>query len=673
MLRKLSADRYISRFRLASLSLDAILQETTVFRRRERLRVITDGLNLEDAYGVTLDRIKAQGGHKSRLGMAALMWICHSERQLRAEELCQALAVEIGSTDCNVDDAPSIQTVLSYCQGFVVVDKERSTVQLIHHTLQEYLVNHQSFFQYPHIIIAETCLTYLNSQQVMDLTTSFVQCIQNLPFLQYSALYWGVHIKDQLTDVGKALALKLLSDYTSHISIRPLLEHTLGRSPPFTLLGFHKFTGLHCASVFGLVEIAKALIMMDDVDINATDETGATPLLWAAMNGHEVVVKLLLGRKEVNPDRPDNDRRTPISWAAGNGHEAVVRLLLGRKDVDPNRVDIAYQTPILLATENGHEAVVKLLLEREDVNPDVLDRFGRTSISLATQSDHEEVVELLLEREAVAPDWPDRNGQTPIVWAARNGHAAVVKILLGRKGVNFDWPDSYGQTPITLATENGHEAVVKLLLGREDVDPDRPNIYGQTPISLAAENGHVAVVKMLLEQEDVYPDRPGNGGRTPISWAAGDGHEVLVKLLLEQEGINPDKPDHDGRTPISWAAGNGHEAVVDALLGRAGANPDSPSLRDPPLISCAETGHEVVSLEREDVYPDRPDHGGRTPISWAAENGRVAVVELLAWRSDVRLSKLDNSGRTLTSWATKGDHEAVVDLLLRAVYDESWM
>ena len=41
-----------------------------------------DGLGLEDAYGATIERIKAQGGDKSRLGMAALMWICHAERPL---------------------------------------------------------------------------------------------------------------------------------------------------------------------------------------------------------------------------------------------------------------------------------------------------------------------------------------------------------------------------------------------------------------------------------------------------------------------------------------------------------------------------------------------------------------------------------------------------------------
>jgi len=473
---------------------------------------MTDGSGLEDTYGATLDRIKAQGGHRSRLGTTALMWICHSKRRLGAEELCHALAVEIESMDYNSDDAPLIQTVLSCCQGLIVMDKEGSTVRLIHYTLREYLVNHRSLFQSPHSKIAETCLTYLNSQQIMALTDSRDQSDQHLPFLEYSALYWGAHIKNQLTDTGKELALKLFSRYECHISIRPLLENMPYRDPLHSIVGFRKFTGLHFASIFGLVEIAKALIMMDCVDINGVDETGATSLLWAAMNGHEAVVELLLGREGINPDSPDNYGRTSILWAARNAHEAVMKLLLGREGINPDRPDnICGQTPISRAAENGHEAVVKLLLGREDVNPDKPDNIC---------------------------------GQTPISWAAENGHEAVVKLLLGREGLNPDSPENRGRTPISRAAENGHEAVVKLLLGREDVNPDKPDsICGQTPISWAAENGHEAMVMLLLERKDVNPDRPDSNGRTPVSWAAKNGHGAVVQLFHESKDVNSDSPD----------------------------------------------------------------------------------------------------------------------------------
>ena len=74
---------------------------------------MTDGLGLGDAYDATLSRIKGQGGERSRLGMAALMWISHAERPLKPDELCHALAVEIGSPNFNIDNVPSIGTLLS--------------------------------------------------------------------------------------------------------------------------------------------------------------------------------------------------------------------------------------------------------------------------------------------------------------------------------------------------------------------------------------------------------------------------------------------------------------------------------------------------------------------------------------------------------------------------------
>ena len=72
----------VSRFLLVFLSIETILQETTIYQRRERLRAMDNGLDMEGVYGTMLARIKAQGGGKARLGMAVLMWVSHSRRLL---------------------------------------------------------------------------------------------------------------------------------------------------------------------------------------------------------------------------------------------------------------------------------------------------------------------------------------------------------------------------------------------------------------------------------------------------------------------------------------------------------------------------------------------------------------------------------------------------------------
>ena len=229
---------------------------------------MTDGLGLESAYGETLDRIERQGGGKAKLGMAALMWISHSERPLKVVELCHALAVEIGSPNLNTDDVPSVGTLLACGQGLVAVDKETSTVRLIHYTLQEYLRAHTTLFGRVHCTIAETCLSYLNSRQVKGLSTSSSLELEGTHFVEYSSVYWGVHAKRDLSDCAKKLALKLFGDYNNHISTKILLESQEGSSYAVDFDKPYVFSGLHCASLFGILEIATGLIKVEGSDID---------------------------------------------------------------------------------------------------------------------------------------------------------------------------------------------------------------------------------------------------------------------------------------------------------------------------------------------------------------------------------------------------------------------
>ena len=71
-----------------------------------------------------------------------------------------------------------------------------------------------------------------------------------------------------------------------------------------------------------------------------------------------------------------------------------------------------------------------------------------------------------------------------------------------------------------------------------------------------------------------------------------------VIMALVKNRHNPDVKDSWGRTPLSWAAEKGHEAVVELLLGKG------------------------AELEAK-------DEGGRTPLSRAAVKGHEAVVKLL--------------------------------------------
>ena len=556
----------------------------------------TQGLG--DAYGSTLERIGAQGRERARLGMATLMWVSHSERPLRADELCHALAVENGALHLNTQNIPSIWTVLGCCQGLVAVDKEASTVRLVHFTLQEYLSTQIPSFGGAHTTIAETCLTYLNFQHFRELLLALDAPPQTAPFLEYCSLYWGVHAQREISSDARLLVLKLFNERDNLFSTGLLFRSILLRiaydthSTPtkFPSLKYLNalpvgFTGLHCASFFGIVDTAVDFMKMEGCDINQKDCAGITPLIWAAISGKEEVVELLLDRQDINSDISDTEcGRTALSWAAGNGYEGVVKLMLGRKDVNADKPDRWGQTPLSKAAESGHEETAKLLLKREDVDPDRANNAGQTPLLWAARGGHEGVMRLLLERKHVNPDRQDQWGRTPLSLAARNGNDGVVKLLLGREDVNPDMPDNGGQTPLSLAARNGNDGVVMLLLGREDVNPNLPSNSGSTPLSWAARNGRDGLVKLLLGREDISPDMPDNNGQTPLSWAARNGHGGVVKLLLGREDVNPNLPNNRGQAPLSLASQNRHKRVIELLHAHQSANPTQPSPNNPKLF-----------------------------------------------------------------------------------------
>jgi len=458
---------------------------------------MTDGLGLGGVYGETLSRVESQGGAKSKLGMAALMWISHSERPLKVNELCHALGVKIGSADLDSDNVPSIGTLLFCCQGLVSVDKETSTVRLIHFSLQEYLRAHPEFFGRAHATMADTCLSYLDSHQVHALSAIPPSDFRSTPFLEYSSLYWGMHAKRDLSDYAKRLALKLFDSYGRHISTKILLSAAKQRPFHVNFAVISLFSSLHCASFFGIIDMVAGLVEVDGCDINQTDCTGSAPLVWAALNGHEGVVRVILSRDDINPDQCGMYGRTPLWCAAFYGYVGVVKMLLERDDIAPDTPDGNNRTPLLCAAENGHEEVVKLLLGREEVDPDKRGIYDRTPLWCAAFYRQEGVVKMLLERGDVNPDKSDINRRTPLWGAAENGNEGVVRILLGRDDVNPDEPDIYGQTPLWGAAVYGNDGVVKILLERGVVNPGKSNIYDQTLLSRATTAGHAGVIALL--------------------------------------------------------------------------------------------------------------------------------------------------------------------------------
>jgi uncharacterized protein len=127
---------------------------------------------------------------------------------------------------------------------------------------------------------------------------------------------------------------------------------------------------------------------------NMPDESGYTPLHYAAYFGHAEAARYLLGiGAQVDAISMDPLRNQPLHAAATSGHAEIVGLLLDG-GADPRAEQSGQWTALHAAAEKGHAAVVAVLVER---GAEIAARSasGATPLSLAREKGHPEVAAVL--------------------------------------------------------------------------------------------------------------------------------------------------------------------------------------------------------------------------------------------------------------------------------------
>jgi hypothetical protein len=128
----------INRFNLARLLMDILKPRKSpgdVMDALEDLPVDQDSF-----YGRSLERIREQGDSKT--GFKVIAWILFAKRQLKMEELLEAVASSLAeSPKTNYRDyLMEPQALLESCAGLVVYEQESEIVRFAHLTVGEYLM-----------------------------------------------------------------------------------------------------------------------------------------------------------------------------------------------------------------------------------------------------------------------------------------------------------------------------------------------------------------------------------------------------------------------------------------------------------------------------------------------------------------------------------------------------
>lgn len=239
----------------------------------------------------------------------------------------------------------------------------------------------------------------------------------------------------------------------------------------------------------------EALLAVKELNVNEFGDNGSTALHAAAAFGFINWIKRLCNFREINIDAKDKTGATPLICAVKLGNTEVVRLLL-EKGAQVNIARDDTQTPLHMATRYGFLEIVRLLLEN-GAHVDQTAQDGYTALFGAAQEGFVDIVRLLLEKKAQI-NLASNQGVTPLNMAAMQGHTKVVRLLL-EKGADIELASKNGSTPLFIAVHNGHLEPVKLLL-EAGANPTR--IYlGKTLYQRAKDP---AIKALLLAAEIKY-------------------------------------------------------------------------------------------------------------------------------------------------------------------------
>lgn len=95
--------------------------------------------------------------------------------------------------------------------------------------------------------------------------------------------------------------------------------------------------------------VAAAAEAGEDLDVNALDAVGRSPLIYAVVSKSAAAVQVLLDAG-ASCLTQDVDGRLPLHWAAFHGKVKVVKMLLARSDHQGEAVDKEGRTALHWAT-----------------------------------------------------------------------------------------------------------------------------------------------------------------------------------------------------------------------------------------------------------------------------------------------------------------------------------
>ncbi|KAK7939783.1 hypothetical protein WMY93_003109 [Mugilogobius chulae] len=186
-------------------------------------------------------------------------------------------------------------------------------------------------------------------------------------------------------------------------------------------------------------------------DLNAPDEDGMTPTLWAAYYGNLEALRLIVARGGGNPDKCDIWGNTPLHLAAANGHLNCLFFLVSF-GANIWCLDNDYHTPLDMAATKNHMDCVRYLdsiaAKQTGLNPKLVSKLKdrafreaerRIKECMKMQKKHQKRMEKKFHKESSeasasdAMSFSSYTGSTATLHATNRGKTKIQKKLEKKK------------------------------------------------------------------------------------------------------------------------------------------------------------------------------------------------------------------------------------------------